>query len=186
MDDVAILELYREHSEEAIRETEKKYGKYCYSIAYGILGNHEDSEECVNDAFVRLWDSIIKQKPKNLRMYLAKITRNLAINRYRELTREKRGGSEVVVSFSEVEDFVAQFDAIDELIDEQSLIQSINEFLKGQKELYQIVFIQKYWYFLPVERIAEQNGISKSKTLSILHRMRQKLKVRLRKEGYHL
>ena len=68
----------------------------------------------------------------------------------------------------------------------QSLIQSINEFLKGQKELYQIVFIQKYWYFLPVERIAEQNEISKSKTLSILHRMRQKLKVRLRKEGYHL
>ena len=91
MDDVAILELYREHSEEAIRETEKKYGKYCYSIAYGILGNHEDSEECVNDAFVRLWDSIIKQKPKNMRMYLAKITRNLAIYRYRELTREKRG-----------------------------------------------------------------------------------------------
>ena len=91
MDDVAILELYREHSEEAIRETEKKYGKYCYSIAYGILGNHEDSEECVNDAFVRLWDSIIKQKPKNLRMYLAKITRNLTINRYRELTREAGG-----------------------------------------------------------------------------------------------
>ena len=100
MDDAGILELYRERSEEAIRETEKKYGKYCYSIAFGILGNHEDSEECVNDALVRLWDSVHLQEPKSLRVYLARIVRNLAINRYREQTREKRGGTEATVSFS--------------------------------------------------------------------------------------
>lgn len=186
MDDAGILELYRERSEEAIRETEKKYGKYCYSIAFGILGNHEDSEECVNDALVRLWDSVPLQGMKSLRTYLARIVRNLAINRYREQTREKRGGAETTVSFSEVEDFVSRVDAIEELFDEAALMQSINEFLKNQKELYQIVFVQKYWYLLPVQRIAERNGISESKTLSILHRMRQKLKAKLRKEGYPL
>ena len=186
MDDAGILELYRERSEEAIRETEKKYGKYCYSIAFGILGNHEDSEECVNDALVRLWDSVHLQEMKSLRTYLARIVRNLAINRYREQTREKRGGAETTVSFSEVEDFVSRVDAIEELFDEAALMQSINEFLKNQKELYQIVFVQKYWYLLPVQRIAERNEISESKTLSILHRMRQKLKAKLRKEGYPL
>ena len=177
------MELMTESDlEQLVRRYQEPLLRYCT----GILGNHEDSEECVNDALVRLWDSVHLQEPKSLRMYFARIVRNLAINRYREQTREKRGGTEATVSFSEVEDFVSQVDAIEELFDEAALIQSINEFLKNQKELYQIVFVQKYWYLLPVQRIAERNGISESKTLSILHRMRQKLKAKLRKEGYPL
>lgn len=186
MDDAKILAMYRARSEDAIRETAEKYGKYCYSVAFGILGNHEDAEECVNDALARMWEAFPAQEPKNLRVYLARIVRNTAINRYRQQTRGKRGGTEAAVSFAEVEDFVGRFDSLEEQLDEQALVESIGEFLKGQKELYRIVFVQKYWYLLSVRSISAKNGISESKTLSILHRMRQKLKAKLRKEGYPL
>ena len=90
------------------------------------------------------------------------------------------------VSLERMEDFVGRFDSLEEQLDEQALVESIGEFLKGQKELYRIVFVQKYWYLLSVRSISAKNGISESKTLSILHRMRQKLKAKLRKEGYPL
>jgi len=184
MEDVGILELYRNRSEDAIRETERKYGKYGLSVALGILGTKEDAEECVNDALMRVWDTIPPKKPDNLRVYLGKIIRNLSIDRYRALTSKKRGGGQTTVSFEEAEQFVTQIDTVEDRVREDALMHSISEFLLGQKKLYRVVFVQKYWYFLTVRQIAERNGISESKVLSILHRLRLRLKDKLGKEGY--
>lgn len=183
MEDAGIIGLFLARSEDAIRETEKKYSGYCRSVSYGILGNNEDAEECVNDTLLRAWNSIPPNHPDNLRVYLGRIVRNLSIDRYRSAVSTKRGGGAAEASFSELESVLPAFGSSDDDLNEEDLLRSINEFLKEQKELYRIVFVQKVWYLLPVRKIAELHDISESKTLSILYRMRRKLEEKLRKEG---
>ena len=184
LDDLAILELFRIRSEEAIKQCQKKYADYCYSISYGILQNKEDAEECVNDTFLQAWDSIPPAMPEHLKAYLGSIARNLSINRVKAQTRIKRGEGMIPLDISELSEVISQPGSIWEKIDEELLMKEINGFLKEQKKLYRIVFAQKYWYLLDIKRIAELNRISESKVGSILHRMRKKLKKRLEKEGY--
>ena len=186
MDDLAILELFRDRSEDAIKEAQKKYADYCYTISFGILQNEEDAEECVNDTFLQAWNSIPPNMPDYLKSYLGRIARNLSINRAKELARMKRGSGVVPLDISELSEVVSQPGSVWEKIDEEVLLRVINDFLKKQKKLYSIVFTQKYWYLLEIKRIAELNGISESKTASILHRMRNRLKKRLEKEGYNI
>ena len=186
MDDLEIIELFRKRSEEAIKEVQKKYADYCYSISYGILQNEEDAEECVNDTFLQAWNSIPPNMPKHLKSYLGRIARNLSINRLKNQTRLKRGEGVIPLDISELSEVVFQPGSVWEKMDEEILIREINDFLKEQKELYKKVFAQKYWYLLDIRKIAELNGISESKTTSILHRLRKKLKKRLEKEGYNI
>ena len=184
MDDLEIIELFRKRSEEAIREAQKKYAAYCYTISYEIIQNEEDAEECVNDTFLQAWNSIPPNMPENLKSYLGRIARNLSINRRKSLTRMKRGEGVIPLDISELSEVIFQPGSVWEKMDEDVLVGVINDFLKEQKELYSVVFAQKYWYLLNIKKIAELNGISESKTTSILHRMRKKLKKRLEKEGY--
>ena len=186
MDDAGILELFLARSEEAVKEAEKKYAGYCYSIAYGILKNNEDAEECVNDAILKAWDSIPPNNPENLRLYLGRIARNLSLDRLKAATSQKRGSGTVPLDFYELENTLVSSGEVWEKLDEEVLIGTINSFLSEQKKLYRIVFVQKYWYMLGIREIAEKNGLSESKTASILYRMRNKLKKRLEKEGYGL
>ena len=186
MDDAEILNLFLVRSEEAIRETEKKYAGYCRTVSYGILGNCEDAEECVNDTLLRAWNSIPPNRPDNLRVYLGRIVRNLSIDRYRGSVRKKRGEGAAEASFSELENLLPTLGTSEDDLNEEELLRSVNEFLKEQKELHRKVFIQKVWYLMPVRKIAELHGISESKTLSILYRMRRKLEAKLRKEGFPL
>ena len=186
MEDSVILELFRERSEDAVKEAQDKYGKYCFSIAFGILGNREDAEECVNDTFLRAWESIPSKKPEQLSAYLGKIVRNLSIDRLRAVSSIKRGSGLIPVDITELEHMIVQPGGVWEDIDEKMLIHIINDFLAEQKKLYRVVFIQKYWYLLEIKKIAELNNITESKTASILHRLRKKLKKRLEKEGYSI
>ena len=186
MEDAGILELFLARSEDAVKETEKKYAGYCYSIAFGILNNNEDAEECVNDAILKAWDSIPPNNPENLKMYLGRIARNLSIDRIKAATSQKRGAGTVSLDFSELENTLISSGEVWEKLDEEVLIGTINSFLSEQKKLYRIVFVQKYWYLLGIREIADKNGLSESKTASILYRMRNKLKTRLEKEGYRL
>lgn len=186
MDDMAILELFRERSEEAIKEARKKYGDYCYSISYGILKNEEDAEECLNDTLLQVWNSIPPNMPEHLKSYLGRIARNLSINRVKALNTIKRGEGVMPLDISELSEAIFQPDGVWEKLDEDIVAQIISDFLKEQKELHKKVFAQKYWYLLDIRQIAELNGISVSKTTSILHRMRKKLKKKLEKEGYNL
>ena len=186
MTDAEIIDLFFERSEQAITELAKKHGGAVSRIAYNILGNVQDTEECVNDTILRAWESIPPNRPENLRTYLGRISRNLSIDRLKAAFSLKRGAGIESLDFSELEDTLFQSEKVWEKLDEEVLTQIINSFLSEQKKLYRIVFVQKYWYLLGIREIADKNGLSESKTASILYRMRNKLKKRLEKEGYRL
>ena len=107
MEDSKIVQLYWDRSPDAISQTAKKYGKYCTSIARNILGNHEDAEECVNDMYMRAWNSMPDHRPSVLSTYLGKITRNLAFNQYKREHADKRGGSEISAILDELGECVS-------------------------------------------------------------------------------
>lgn len=182
-DDNNIIKLFWERSEEAIVETSKKYSNYCYTIAYNILYNNEDAEECVNDTYLRAWNTIPPDRPNCLATFLGKITRNLSLNKYKYHKAAKRGFGQVESAISELEACIPASTDTELLFDELVLTEAINNFLGNQKKIKRIVFIQRYWYLMPIKEIAEQFNMSESKAKSMLFRTRNELKGYLEKEG---
>ncbi|MCI9475520.1 MAG: sigma-70 family RNA polymerase sigma factor [Emergencia sp.] len=183
MEDSTIVELYFARSEEAIAETDKKYGKYCNYIAYNILRSSEDAEECVNDAYMRAWNAIPPQRPVQLSTYLGKITRNLALNRYKGRNAQKRGEGQVALALSELEECVGERSEVETLADEMAVVEVINQFLARQSRLNRIVFVKRYWYLCSVKEIAEEFSMNPNRITSMLFRMRKELKKSLESEG---
>ncbi len=186
MDDRQIIELFNQRNEEAIKQTDMEYGKYCYVIANNILSNHQDVKECVNDTYLQAWNSIPPQKPNSLKLFLAAITRNLALNRYKEQKRKKRGGGEVVVALDEIDEFVAGTKNIDDEIAEKELVNSINRFLRSLPQRDSNIFVKRYFHFHSTKDISKMYHLTESNVLMILSRIRQKLKNHLEMEGYIL
>ncbi len=186
MKDKDILELYWIRDEKAIAETEKQYGKYCYSISYNILHNNEDAEECVNDTWVGAWDSIPPAYPARFACFLGKITRNLSLNRLKLHSAAKRGKGEVALVLSELENCIPAKTGTEQSFDEQYTVDVINGFLRAQSEKNRNIFIRRYFYMFSVRDIAECYGISENNVASILFRMRGALKAQLEKEGVDL
>lgn len=183
MDDKRIIELYNERSESAISETAKKYGKYCYTIAYHILYDKEDSEECVNDTYLRTWEAIPPQYPDKLSAFLGKITRNLALNKYKYYVREKRGKGQTTLVLDELQECVPATNNTEQAIEEMLLVEVINRFLYDLPKEKRIMFLRRYWYLSSIQEIAEDFGFSESKVKMTLLRIRNKLKQVLEKEG---
>ena len=183
MNDHEIIALFFERQENAISATAEKYGKYCHAIAYNILFNHLDAEECVNDTYLGAWNGIPPQKPSNLTAFLGKITRNLAINRYKYHSAVKRGSGQIEIVLSEIENCIPNIKGIEETLDEAHLVAVINRFLHAQNKTKRNVFVQRYWYMYPICEIATMHDMSESKVKSILYRMRIELKQNLEKEG---
>lgn len=183
MKDIDIIKLYFARSEKAIEETDRKYGSYCTAIAENILHSKQDSEECVNDTYLKAWESVPPNKPQNLRTYLGRITRNLAINRYKKYIAGKRGGHEVDIIFSELEGCIPSGLSVEKQIDEKLIIRLLEEFLKDQSDIKRNIFLRRYWYCETVSQIAEDFSVSESKVTSLLYRMRLKLREKLEKEG---
>ena len=183
MEDSAIIELFFERSEDAIKETENKYGPYCRSVAYGILNNRQDAEECVNDTYKQLWDHIPPQKPDSLSAYLARITRNTALNRLKAANAEKRGSGEYQLVYEELEAVLCSANDVEEHFDEKRLSELISSFVKGLQTESRLVFIGRYWCFESISGIAQKTGFSESKVRSLLFRTRKKLKALVDKEG---
>lgn len=186
MEDRHIVELYLERSEEAITQTDIKYGRYCHKIAYNILGDDEDSEECVNDTYMRVWGSIPPNEPDCLSSFIGKITRNLALDKLRKRNSDKRGGGEVPVALDELSECISGGDQIEKLHDSEDITEALNEFLSGLGKLERSVFMRRYWMLEPIEAIAKRYDISVSKTTTMLFRLRGKLKKHLMKEGIPL
>jgi RNA polymerase sigma-70 factor (ECF subfamily) len=184
VEDNRIVELYLERSETAIAETQKKYGKYCHYIAYNILNSNSDAEECVNDTYLKVWDSIPPQKPKLLKSFIGRIARNLALDRYdREHALKRRANTDLALE--EIGECVPEDDGR-ELSDEIALRDAINGFLESLPEETRIIFMRRYWYLSPVGHIAGDLGLSVSNVKVILMRTRKKLKAYLEKEGINL
>ena len=186
MKDNEIIDLYWKRDEAAIIATADTYGKYCYCIAYNILNNNEDSEECVNDTWLNAWKSIPPHRPNRLSTYLGKITRNLSLNRYKLLTAQKRGRGQVELVLYELENCIPAQTDIEQITDEMVLVSAIETFLHEQPRMERNIFVGRYWYLYPVRVLAGSYRMSESKVASLLYRMRNKLKLHLEKEGIFL
>ena len=142
MEDKNIIQLFFERSETAITETATKYGKLCHTIAYNILYNEEDSEECVNDTYARAWGCIPPKKPTRLGAFLGKIARNISLDRYNKHHAKKRGGQEIDLVFEELEGVISSSEGT-EIVDELHLKSAINSFLEGLDKEKRIIFF--FW-----------------------------------------
>ena len=185
MDDRQIIELYNERSETAISETADKYGKYCYYIAYHILYNEQDSEECVNDTYLRAWKAIPPQWPDKLSTFLGRITRNLALNRYQYYTREKRGYGQTSLVLDELQECVPATGSTEpeQAVEDKLLAEVINCFLHELPIEKRMMFLRRYWYMSSIKEIADDYEISEGNVKMTLFRVRNKLKQTLEKEG---
>ncbi len=186
MKDNDIINLYLSRDEAAITATSDTYGNYCYSIAYNILNNNEDAEECVNDTWLKAWKSIPPHRPNRLSTYLGKITRNLSFDRYKLLTAQKRGNGQVELALSELEGCIPAQTVIEQITDEIVLVNVIEAFLRAQPQTERNIFIGRYWYLYSIRDLAGAYRMSESKVMSLLHRMRLKLKLHLEKEEISL
>ena len=184
MEDGEIIALFWQRSETALAATERKYSKYCYAIALGILQNNEDAQECVNDTLARAWGAIPPARPGVLRTFLGRITRNLALNALEKMQTEKRGSGQAPLPLSELEQCLAGKDEIPGEIDEITRV--IDCFLERLDSTQRRVFVQRYWYAGSLEDIAGDCGMTVNKAKSILFRLRKKLKDELTKEGVFL
>ena len=184
MEDYQIIELYFKRNADAIKETDSKYGSYCFTIAENILHNKEDSEECVNDTWFHAWNAIPPQRPNRFRMFLAKITRNLSFNYFNAKHAKKRGGGEITIILEElVECMVEESDIEDEYIAKE-LEQSINFFVRALPERDGNIFVRRYFFTESVSVIAKRYKMTENHVMVILSRTRKKLKAYLEREGY--
>ncbi len=182
MQDDLIIALYYQRNEQAIVKTGEKYGSYCTCIAQNILHNVQDSEECVNDTWLCAWNSIPPANPPVLRTYLGRITRNFAINRYKEKHRQKRGGY-TVEAICELRDIASSENEVQEQIDKQEFARVFNAFLYSLPERDCNVFLRRYFYAESAQEIAKRYGLKQDNVLKILSRTRLKLKEYLKEEG---
>lgn len=186
MSDQEIIALYFARSEKAIAKTAEKYGKYCYTIAYHILKNHEDSEECVNDTYLKIWNHIPPARPFRFCAYLGKITRNLALRLYETYNAEKRGGGEITLVLEELEDCIVSEHTIDNALTDKEIMSVLNRFLADLPIQTRKIFMRRYWYLSSVREIARDFHMTENHIRTILFRARQKLKIMLEQEDIFL
>ena len=181
MDDKSIMELFRKRDEKAIVELKQKYDRLCFCVAGNILSQHEDVEECVNSAYFEIWNNIPPAKPENLQVYLCRIVRNIAINKLRYNSAEKRN-SQLTVSLDELSECIP--DRQENELSAKKLGEIISRFLRTQDEKHRKVFVRRYWYGESIAVIAEFYGMNEKTVATYLFRTRKKLKSFLQKEGY--
>ena len=186
MNDEEIINLYFSRNQNAIVETDAKYGSYCRQIAGRILDDPRDTEETVNDTWMKAWAAIPPNRPTVLKLYLAKITRNLAFTRYRHETAKKRGEGEMERTLDELDDCISSNQSIDDELNKAELTASIQRLLQTFPEQHRSIFIRRYFFVETTGQIAHRYGMKESNVLMILARVRKKLKTHLIKEGYYL
>ncbi len=184
MDDETILELYFARDERAVAETDRKYGGYCFTLANAILHNQQDAEETVSDTYLKAWNAIPPRKPGILKMFLAKITRNLAFSRWRSYNAQKRGGGEMELVLEELAGCIAAPGSIEDGLNAKELAKTIRCFLNTLPVREQDLFLRRYFFVEETEAIAERYGMKPATVQRTLSRTRMKLKSYLTKEGY--
>ena len=181
MEDKQIIELYWQRNEQAIAETDQKYGAFCFGIARNILSIHEDAEECVNDTYVDAWGAMPTARPELLGAFLSKIVRRISVDRFRERHREKRGG--IDNSLSELSECIPASGGIEEERDGERIRAELDAFLSSQPKEKRVAFVLRYFYSKSITEIALQLGVGESKVKTMLFRMRQELRERLEVNG---
>lgn len=185
MQDEKIVELYFERNELALKETEVKYGKYLFKIAFGILSDKSDSEESVSDTYLSAWNSIPPQKPSVLSTYLAKLTRRISIDIFRKKNSKKRAASQYTLSLSELEDCIKSTENTEDNMENKELAAAISTFLRTLSKESRTLFVCRYYFCDSLKDAARHVGVSEGKAKSVLYRTRLKLKDYLLKEGLY-
>ena len=183
MKDTEIIDLFWDRDEQAIAESQKGFGGYCFQIAWNVLNNKEDADECVNDTWMRAWNSIPPTRPQRLAVYLGTITRNLSLDRWKKGKTMKRGNGEMSVALEELEECIPDANRTEEAVEAAELERIINLFLHGLPEKECNVFLRRYWYAEDYETIAKKYGMKLNTVKTSLFRTRNKLKQYLEKEG---
>lgn len=183
MEDNRIVELFWTRNEDALAETEAKYGRYCHYIAYRILGDDGDAEEIVNDALLKAWDTIPPNRPDILKTYVGMISGQLALNRYNQRRTYKRGEGQIPLVLDELGECVSDPGGVD-LGDSLALRDALNRFLELLPAKTRKIFVRRYWYMSPVSEIAADFSMKESNVTVLMLRTRKKLKRFLQKEGF--
>jgi RNA polymerase sigma-70 factor (ECF subfamily) len=178
MNDQEIIALYFARDEQAIRETDVRYGKTCMQVSMNILRSRPDAEECVNDTYLKTWDSIPPARPASLCAFVCRIVRNLSLNRLKELTAAKRS-RELTVSFEELEDCIPMPDG-----ESPVLAEELAAFLKTEGEVDRVLFVGRYWFACSVEELARRTGLTKRAVHMRIFRTRERLRAYLVERGY--
>ena len=185
MEDTEIVELYWVRDERAIEESDAKYGSLCRRIALRVLGIPEDGEECVSDTWFRAWNAMPPQRPTRLGAFLGKITRNLALDRWRREHAEKRYGGETALALEELGEIVSGKSLEDE-VQSRELDRALNAFLRHLPDRDRDLFLRRYWGVETLENLAKQTGLSVSAVHRRLGKLRERLRDHLQKEGIDL
>ncbi len=175
MTDEQIIALFFERSELAINELDKQYGKLCHKLSFGILNNRSDAEECVNDAYLGVWNAIPPTKPNPLLTYVCKIVRNVSLGRYKANTAQKRNSS-YDVALSELEACLSSPDTVESELEAKELTRVIEGFLDSLGEENRVIFLRRYWFCDTYKDIAERVGLSEKNISVRLSRTRGQLK----------
>ncbi len=186
MNDQSILALFHARDERALRESADKYGRYCAAVALNILSDARDAEECVNDTWLRAWQSIPPAAPDDLGAYLAKITRRLSLDRLAQNTADKRGGHDSPTALDELADILPDPETTDDALDAAALSADIDRFLRAQSTRVSDIFVLRYFHGESVSAIASRYRLSANATSALLSRVRKKLKKYLIGKGYSL
>lgn len=182
LEDAGIINLYLQRDEAAIKETDNKYGAYCTAIALDLLRINEDAQECVNDTYMSAWEQIPPRIPECLRAFLGRITRNIAIGRYRKMHAKKRyNGFEVALS--ELEECLPSAGNVEREFDAKELGGHISDWLDGLEEQDRMIFVRRYWYGDTAAVLAKKTGTSGSGMSRKLSRMRESLREHLTERG---
>lgn len=186
MEDAKIIELMENRDEASISELSKKYGGLCGKVAQNILGDFTETEECLNDTYLKVWNSIPPAKPSSLSAFTAAIARNFALMRLRKRHAEKRGGSSGEVNFDDLADLISDKKTAESEFDHKELVEAINEFLRKQPDKKRRMFVLRYWGCWSVTELAEQFGMTQNNVSVTLKRVREGLRVFLHNRGYEI
>ena len=178
-----MIRLFESRDERAIAETAEKYGSYCRKIGMNILHSSEDCEECLDDALMKLWDSIPPEKPADLGAYLAAAMRNTALSRYRRQSAQKRTADSVACALDELAEVISDGASIESSLEARELMRAVNEFLHGLPKQKRILFVRRYFYLDSLADAAERLGLNENRAAVTLFRIRKKLAEYLKKEG---
>ena len=182
LSDQEIIDLYWLRNEKAIEHTDKKYGRYLYTIAYNIVHDSLDCEECVNDTYLGTWNAIPPTRPSVFQVFLSKITRNIALDRFRKIRASRRIPCELIVSLDELNECITLDTPEDQLLMSQ-LSEILNSYLWSLSDRQCFIFVCRYYYSDPVPKIAKMLGTSENTVYRDLAKIRKGLRERLEKEN---
>ena len=184
MNDAEIVARFWSRDADAVAAAEAVHGAFCRTLARNILGSDEDAEECVNDALFSAWNAIPPEKPRSLRAYLGKLTRNHALNRLERSRAGKRGGGAADAVLDELAEVLGVVSSAEDEVMERELIRTINAFLGSLDPGRRLLFVRRYWYGESVGSLAARLGMGENAVSAALRRIRLKLKNYLKREGY--